>query len=374
MAVELLEYLRDDYRTTPIVTFATAERGGFPTTPDPAAAAAPAGGSARRRPLNAALSAAGLADYSSLVVPVDSAAFAAPAAGSQARVTFPSTSDYNTSAVVAAAIETATLPYRLLSRRDRMGDLVAALTASGERRSIPLCSLQVQVPLDWHRLVRAVEAGSPQGALDAELASRYLAELSRREVGQHPQMVSLTPTFGQQLAQLLPSGAAWEEWDDNDDGNFCDVFTVRGLDLRLRRGVCEPPSRPAERSFRAHSQCSTFVGGALPLPLCFPPVLRGGSEREGEPEPEPEPEPGADAASAARAGTSLHEAAVATRLTTRPASLFPLVHGSQQIVRQARLGHDAALMAALGGAGAESAEHLAELSEKWTGCRDELLS
>ena len=25
-------------------------------------------------------------------------------------------------------------------------------------------------------------------------------------------------------------------------------------------------------------------------------------------------------------------------------------------------------------AGAESAEHLAELSEKWTGCRDELLS
>ena len=77
VAVELLEYLRDDYRTTPIVTFATAERGGFPTTPDPAAAAAPAGGSARRRPLNAALSAAGLADYSSLVVPVDSAAFAA---------------------------------------------------------------------------------------------------------------------------------------------------------------------------------------------------------------------------------------------------------------------------------------------------------
>jgi len=31
-------------------------------------------------------------------------------------------------------------------------------------------------------------------------------------------------------------------------------------------------------------------------------------------------------------------------------------------------------MAALGGAGAEGAEHLAELSEKWTGCRDELLS
>ena len=78
--------------------------------------------------------------------------------------------------------------------------------------------------------------------------------------------------------------------------------------------------------------------------------------------------------SAARTGTSLHEAAVATRLTTRPAGLFPLVHGSQQIVRQARLGHDAALMAALGGAGAEGAEHLAELSEKWTGCRDELLS
>ena len=385
VAVELLEYLRDDYRATPIVTFATSEHGGFPGEPDPESASGEDGHAdrERRRPLNAALSMANLAEHASLVVPVHSTAFAE----ASRQVRFPSIRDYNTSAVTAAAIETATLPYRLLSKHGRMSDITSVLTNSGERRPIPLCSLEMQAPLDWRKLVMDVEPSGPSHSepFEVELASRYLTSLSdhhrQQDDGRCPAMVSLTPQYGE-LSQLLPKGAAWEDWNDDD---LCDVYAVRGLDLRLRRGVAPvvPPTRPAERSFRYRNQCSTFVGGTLPLPLCFPPVLcndepvdermplaptsSGAGSQALEPEPEPEPElEGTGAKETSQ--PLLQEAAVATRLTTGPAGLFSLVHASQQVVRETRVGHNPTMMAAVGGT-VDGMEQLGEIEEVITSMR-----
>jgi hypothetical protein len=413
VAVELLEYLRDDYRATPIVALATAEHGGFAKQSCADFESEAEGGARdvddsavaeRRRPLNAALSMVGLAEHASLVVPIHSTGFGTAAQAHQT-VRFPTIRDYNTSAITAAAVETTTLPYRLLSQqRGRMSDITSVLTSSGDRRPIPLCSLEVQIPLDWRKLVLDVEgeaSHSPEPTFDADLASRYLARLSESVNGSHartqhhddgrcprPSMSSLTPQYGE-LRQLLPAGAAWESWNDDE---LCDVYTVRGLDLRLRRGVAAPAALgPGERqhSFRARSRCSTFIGGTLPLPLCFPPVLQppddehaaasqlprgaaaGGAaaDRSSRSEPEPEPERSGGTAVSQQ---HLHEASVATRLTTAPAGLFSVVHASQEVVRATKSGQNPGMMAAVGGiaTGMEGVEQLGEAEETLASMRD----
>ena len=412
VAVELLEYLRDDYRGTPMVALATAEHGGFEKQhglegeqdgKDHAAAE-------RRRPLNAALSMAGLAEHASVVVPVHCTGFgAATGTLAQYHVSFPTNADYNTSAVAAAAMETATLPYRLLAhQRARMSDMTSVLVSSGDRRPIPLCSLEAQIPLDWHQLVLDVEGTSTQQLpFDDDLASRYIAKMFDNEPRSSANSAerdrrcwrssvrSFTPQF-EKVSQLLPAGAAWETWNHDQ---LCDVYTVRGLDLRLRRGVAAPATSMSGRRqhhLYARNSCTTFVGGTLALPLCFPPVLHNcppdahgtsvsarGTDRDGaadpvlrmepeaEPEPEPEPEPELERDSASRAGLQLlHEASVATRLTTAPAGLFSMVHASREVVRVARARQSPGLMAAVGGAGIEGLEQLREVEEVVTSMRD----
>ncbi len=414
VAVELLEYLRDDYRATPMVVMATAEHGGFAKQngPEGEEDRRDSALAERRRPLNAALSMVGLAEHASLLVPVHSTGFgAATGTLAQYHVRFPTNADYNTSAVAAAAIETLTLPYRLLAhQRGRMSDMTSVLLSSGERRPIPLCSLEVQIPLDWSQLALDVEGGSSeQLPFDDDLASRYLAKMFDTEArssthsAQHDgrwcrSAVSFTPQFGE-LSQLLPAGAAWEAWNKDQ---LCDVYTVRGLDLRLRRGVATPTTSTAgerQHTFSARNRYSAFVGGALPLPLCFPPVLHNcppdahknpvsawcagdahdtaepvlGLEPEPEPEPGPEPEP--EPEPERFVGVQLlHEASVATRLTTAPAGLFSMVHASQEVVRATRVRQSPGMMAAVGGVdgGAEGIEQLGEVEEVLTSMRDTL--
>lgn len=408
VAVELLEYLRDDYRATPIVVMATAEHGGFAkqSGSEGEADCDDNAVAERRRPLNAALSMVGLAEHASLVVPVHSTGFGtATGTVAQYHVSFPTNVDYNTSAVAAAAIETATLPYRLLAQqRARMSDITSALFSSGERWPIPLCSLEVQIPLDWRQLALDMEGGSPgQLPFDDDLASQYLNKMFDAEArssthsAQHDgrccrSSVSFTPQFGE-LSQLLPAGAAWEAWNKDQ---LCDVYTVRGLDLRLRRGVSAPVTSTAvgrQHSFLARNRYSMFIGGTLPLPLCFPPVLhncppdahntpvspRGAGDADDAAEPvlglEPEPEPEPERGSPTYADVQLlHEASVATRLTTAPAGLFSMVHASQQVVRATRTRQSSGMMAAVGGidAGADAVEQLGEVEEVLTSMKDSL--
>lgn len=410
VAVELIEYLRDDYRATPMIAMATAEHGGFAKhtnsdvnqdTGDTAVAEA-------RRPLNAALSMVGLSEHASLVVPVHCTNFGATTGTlAQYHVRFPTNTDYNTSAVAGVAMETATLPYRMLAhQRGRMSDLTSVLVSSGERRPIPLCSLEVQMPLDWHQLVLDVEGRSSQLAFDADLASHYLSKMfdsgahssaspAQDDRCYHSSVSTFTPQF-RQASQLLPAGEAWESWNRDQ---LRDVYTVRGLDLRLRRGIAAPaPSTAVERqhNFYARNQCSAFVGGTLPLPLCFPPVLHNGPpdvhedsvshcgaadgdgaadpvlglgpEPEAEAEPAPEPEPEGKSTGV----QLLHEAAVATRLTTAPAGMVSMVHASQEVVRAARTRQSPTMMAAVGGVGPEGLEQLGEAEEVLTSMRDSL--
>ena len=407
-----------------MVALATAEHGGFAKQygsegeqdcEDHAAAEC-------RRPLNAALSMAGLAEHASVVVPVHCTGFGTGTGTlAQYHVSFPTNADYNTSAVAAAAMETATLPYRLLThQRGRMSDITSVLVSSGDRRPIPLCSLEVQIPLDWHQLVLDVEGTSTQQLpFDEDLASRYLAEMfdngprssaysaKRNRRCWRSSVSSFTPQF-EKVSQLLPAGAVWETWNHDQ---LCDVYTVRGLDLRLRRGIAAPATSMSggrQHHFYARNRCTVFVGGTLALPLCFPPVLHncppdahGTSvsarsavvdsdgaahpvlrmEPEAEPEPEPEPEleprseprsePELKRDSPSRAGVQqLHEASVATRLTTSPAGMFSMVHASREVVRVARARQSPGMMAAVGGVGIEGLEQLREVEEVVTSMRD----
>ena len=172
VAVELLEYMRDDYPRTPILTFATEARGGLPVGREQAESAADEHRASiegvercvpasvfvgalrawrsshrppvrRRKPLNSAVCMAELANYSTLILPMNAVGFVSGLGG----VRMPSLSDFNSSAIAATALEVCTLPYRLMQHREgRMREVTKSQTDPNQF-DIPIHQHSTDTPL-----------------------------------------------------------------------------------------------------------------------------------------------------------------------------------------------------------------------------------
>ena len=385
VATQLLEYIRDDYPSTPIVTFATAARGGLPAPAGGEAAAAaserasPAGVN-MRKPLNTAVCMSELATHSTLVVPLSAKAVAAGrGSNSGGGVAFPSHSDYNVSALVATALETATLPYRLLAdRRGRLRDLTDSLVSTrfAGARSIPLASLGVAPTLNWDTLTdeaaaQLVAGQHEQGdGFGPELAQAHLAALGARTAGTGGHLASLTPQWPSAGRRRGGSSAAGpSHWTVSAlRVQPMEVYSVRGLDAWKRRaGV----AASGGGSFKARNGCSsTFVGGTLPLPLCFPRIYQKHQPAAGA-EPEPEPEDSSSSSSGGAGAGPLRETALATRLSNTPIALLSMVRGGLEVVSQIKSRPNAIMMAAVGGMG-EGDDLLEAASDTLNSMRGEL--
>jgi hypothetical protein len=358
-------YLRDDYRTTPVLTFATAapERSGAPQSPH----------DRYRALLNGAVGWSRLGAYSTAVVPVYSSGF------DTSRLPL---SSYNTSAIGAVALETATLSYRLAATvaRDpqhgrRMAEVADMLLGHGQSRSIPLCSLAVAAPLDWHALAsRSSADGGGSGAMSrppGQGLGPEVAEMFTKVLASHnPRSASYMHSLAPQQPNLhsTSSRARW-------DASACrmdpvDIFTVRGLARQtvVPRMRASGPS-PQAGSFRSGRGGSTWLCNDLPLPLCFPRIFCQKEPCAPSGHSEPEPEASADAAPPA-----INEIATATRLSNSPVDLISSVLMREQAVQRAKARPIAAVLAAVDGGTGDGEELLEDAGERLSSLRLELSS
>eukprot|EP01048_Picozoa_sp_COSAG05_P003859 COSAG05_NODE_189_length_14633_cov_44.869134_2_plen_620_part_00 len=385
VSVKLLEYIRDDYPTTPILTFAGAQRGGFPALAgdynEVAAASTAPAGVARRKPLNTAVCMAELANHSTLIVPFSSNTAASTL------VRFPAQTDYNTSALAATAIETATLSYRLLAeRRARLRDitdiLCRASAAGGGARPLPLISLAVH-PTAGGGGGDGVSTTADGGIVDGSGLSqdRAQAHLAMLETGGH--LKTLMPQCASPWVGSSSSSSSRRLATDLRVQPM-QVYTLRGLDTwqRSRGGGLVADTAAAVSTLRGECYAFTdlrtrassqFVGGSLPLPLCFPNIFDDchvGDDGHVQSEPEPELQSVA-VAEPWRRHRRLQQAAVATRLSNTPVDLLPMVRSGNEVVAHTSARPTAIMMAAVGGM-SEGGDLIESAAEVLTSMQQEL--
>ncbi|KAL4458321.1 hypothetical protein ABPG75_013186 [Micractinium tetrahymenae] len=287
LAAHMLQQVRDEYGSgRPVVLFALrpgAAAAAAAAGVAPAAADDPA--EQRRRRLNEGLSLSLLAPLCSMFVPL---APPAPAPGVLPLLRWQPGNAFHASALCAAALDTATLPYRLLASglspvaatgRSSMWDLCQLLTA--QHRS-PLACLSLSLPCP------ALPADTQQAAQQADARTQHAggsggapALAAAGAARASSSGGSSQPFTTQWLASFtcgIPAAGG--------DGCFAESIVLRGA--RAAGGAAElgAAAEALDASLAAeHHRCvrqRTLAAQPLPVPLPFPHIWARGLSESGD--------------------------------------------------------------------------------------------
>jgi hypothetical protein len=342
VASSVLEYLRDDFKSTPILTL-----GNSPQLADEVHTP----GGKQRRAVTEAIGISKLAEYSSCFVPLSSRNFHGQ---DHPSVCLPSTSHYNTSAVVAAAVDTTTLIYRLKDARCSMSDVLQTLSAATTMEIATLGSL---MPFDSPGLViRTLEDAFPNGA------------------GAPYSLTSFAPPCTVDYSEF--SALSWDQMQDSE------IVSLRGMSPSDFGEACASPSNDAmlqkqlDLCYRCRARRTAFIRDPLLLPVCHPQVYRDNllwrqaatAASEATPEPQPELQQTVPLDRDTQPLLSL-----ATRLTNSASECLPFIHSTKDTIRTAFARPSADAMAAAGGANIEGTTMLREIEEAYASMIGDLL-
>ncbi|PRW59896.1 tubulin nucleotide-binding domain [Chlorella sorokiniana] len=285
LAAHVLQELRDDYGSSlPVMLYTLHPQA--PLYAQPAAAAESAPAEARRQRLNEGLSLALLAQQCSTytVVAPPAAAAALPALRWQPG------NAYHTSGLCAAALDTATLPYRLATRDGPAGaighcdmwGLTHLLTAQYHS---PLAALSLALPcaglpVDTQRLAQQADARLQRGAGSSSASAPAApAAVAAAAPGSG---TNTDPVTSRWLASLTPGIPA-----AGDSARFAEAVVLRGprssaaAPVELGAAAAALDAALAEERLRCVRQ-RTLVAQPLAVPLPFPHIFAQGLSKDGD--------------------------------------------------------------------------------------------